>query len=178
MRSKKKIDVRIYRFQSFGDNKLIRIYSSKRNSLVLDIYSSPAYTDSLLSHKKFRTKNIDKSIKSLFDKFDPLNLPTLDYEYISSKHMPSVNDGNWYIIETKVEQIFSHQEFLNPEVYSQYYSTELLQAKPFTDFIKGIEKLTGTRIIDMQIPARQQAVDVSSHTLLSVYRLKFMERLF
>ena len=155
LKSEISTDIRIYRFQAFGDMKLIRIYNINKHTLGIDIYSSLPYKDSLLFHKTFRTVSLDKAIRVLFKKLDPLNLPTLDYDYVSSRQMPSVNYGNWYTVEAKVGNIFSYQEFNNPEVYALHYSDKLIQAKPFTEFVKGVEKLTGIKIIDAEIPRRQ-----------------------
>lgn len=153
--SKKSTDIRIYRIQAFGDMKLIRIYNNKKHTLAIEVYSSLPYKDSLLFHKKFGSKRLDNEIRALIKGLDPLNLPNLDYDYISSKQMPRVNDGNWYFIETKIKNTFSYQEFNNPEIYAKYFPGQSIQAMPFTEFVKGIEKLTGINIIDIEIPIRQ-----------------------
>ena len=143
--------MRIYRFMAFGDYKVIRISTLNRHSLAVDIYSLNQRKDSLIYHKKFTSIGIDLKAKELVNKYDILNTPNLDYDFIVANSLPRANDGNIYEVEAKIGKDFTYKEFDNPEIYSLHFGDKAKQAKVFADFIKELEKLLDIKISEPEI---------------------------
>ncbi|MFC4263973.1 hypothetical protein ACFOWM_13870 [Ferruginibacter yonginensis] len=144
--SKANVDIRIYRFMAFGDKKLIRISTLNKDNLFLEIFSVENYADSIIYDKKFDSWGANLKSKEMTSKYNVLNLPNLDYDFITSKQLATVNDGNIYYVEAKIGKNFTFLTFENPEIYAKHFSEQVPQAAPFVKFISDIEKLTNTKI--------------------------------
>lgn len=149
--SKANFDLRIYRFMAFGDYKVIRISTLNKHNLAIDIYSLTQRKDSLIYHKAFASIGIDLKAKELVNKYDILNTPNLDYDFIVANSLPRANDGNIYEVEAKIGKDFTYKEFDNPEIYSLHFGDKAKQAKVFADFIKELEKLLDVKISEPEI---------------------------
>jgi hypothetical protein len=149
--SKANFDLRIYRFMAFGDYKVIRISTLNRYSLQIDIYSLNRWKDSLIYHKSFTSWGTDLRAKALVNKYDILNLPNLDYDFIVANSLPRANDGNMYEIEAKVGKDFTFKTFDNPEIYALHFGNRAKQANVFSAFIQELEKLVGIKISEPEI---------------------------
>jgi hypothetical protein len=149
--SKVNFDLRIYRFMAFGDYKVIRISTLSRHRLAINIYSLTQRKDSLIYHKSFSSIGIDLKVKELVKKYDILNIPNLNYDFIVANSLPRANDGNIYSVEAKVGNDFTYKEYDNPEIYSLHFSDKAKQAKVFTDFIKDLERLLDIKISEPEI---------------------------
>ena len=136
---------------AFGDYKLIRISTLDKHNLIVDVYSLTPHKDSLLYHIKFNSWGTDLKVKELLSKFDILNLPDLNYDFVVRNSLPRVNDGNMYELEAKVGYHFTFKEFDNPEVYSKHFAEKATQANIFTEFIKGLEKILNIKISDPEL---------------------------
>ena len=148
--SKANVDIRIYRFMAFGDKKLIRISTLSKDNLFLEIFSVANYADSIIYDKKFDNWRTGLKSKAIISKYNVLNLPDLDYDFIRSKQLATVNDGNVYYVEAKIGRDFTFLTFENPEIYAKHFSDQVPQAKSFVKFIRDFEKLTNTIIRDIQ----------------------------
>lgn len=131
---------------AFGDKKLIRISTLNKDSLFLEIFSVANYADSIIYDKKFDSWGADLKSKDIISKYNVLNSPDLDYDFITSNQLATVNDGNVYYVEAKIGKDFTFLTFENPEIYAKHFSEKVPQANPFVKFISDIEKLTNTKI--------------------------------
>lgn len=149
--SKANFDLRIYRFLAFGDYKVIRISTFNRSSLAIDIYSLSQRKDSLIYHKAFTSIGIDLKAKALISKFDILNVPNLDHDFILANALPVLVDGTIYEVEAKVGNTFTYKKFNNPELYSLHFEDIAKQANVFAGFIKELEKSLGIKISEPEL---------------------------
>jgi hypothetical protein len=151
IKSEANFDLRIYRFMAFGDYKIMRISTHDKYNLRIDIYSLNFGRDSLISHKYFKNTGTGQKIKNLVIKYDILNLPNLDSDYLLTNSLPIANDGNIYEVEAKVGNRFTYKVFDNPEIYSEYFPDKAQQATDFVNFIKELQKLFNIKISDPEL---------------------------
>jgi hypothetical protein len=150
LESKDSIDIRIYRFQAFGDYKVIRIYGKNEHDLKADMYSSLMHTDTLRYHKKFESKLYSRKLHQLINKTGLLNIESFDFEYLIRHQMAQTRDGNMYEIESKVKDKYHYQNFVNPEVYAKYFTKKSAGAVQFSRFIKSLERMMGIKISEIE----------------------------
>lgn len=104
--SKANFDLRIYRFMAFGDYKIIKISTFDKYNLRADVYSLNRSNNTIIYHKTFCSWGTDLKLKELVNKYDILNAADLDYKFVTTNSLPTVNDGNIYEIGSESRKEF------------------------------------------------------------------------